>query len=109
WDVEARAPGFRTTTKQGLRVTPGSVQRLPLTLAIEADQQQIVVSDSDSDTGPGSNGSRLVIAGDDLAALSDDPSEMQTELEAIAGSDPETGTQLYVDGFSGGKMPPKSA
>jgi hypothetical protein len=44
-----------------------------------------------------------------MRALSDDPSEMQTELEAIAGSDPETGTQLYVDGFSGGKMPPKSA
>ena len=47
--------------------------------------------------------------GDDLRALSDDPNEMQTELEAIAGADAETGAQLYVDGFSGGQLPPKSA
>ncbi len=109
WDVEARAPGFRTTVKQGVRVTPGAVQRLTLTLPIETDQQQVVVTDSSADTSPGSNGSRLVIAGDDLAAFSDDPSEMETELEAISGADAETGAQLYVDGFSGGKLPPKSA
>jgi hypothetical protein len=95
--------------EQGVRVAPGAVERLTLTLAIATDQQQVVVTDSSVDTSPGSNGSSTVMKGDDMRALSDDPSEMQTELEAIAGSDPETGTQLYVDGFSGGKMPPKSA
>ncbi len=109
YDVEARAPGFHTFLKQGLRVAPGTVQRLTLTLVIEADQQQVVVSDSDLDTSPGSNASSITMKGDDLRALSDDPDEMQTQLEAIAGADPETGTQFYVDGFSGGKLPPKSS
>ena len=107
--VEASAPGFHTFTKQAVRVAPGATVRLTLTMAIEADQQQVVVTDSTLDASPGSNGGAITMKGDDLRALSDDPDEMQTQLEAIAGSDPETGTQMYVDGFSGGKMPPKSA
>ena len=34
---------------------------------------------------------------------------MQQQLEAIAGSDGESGSHFYVDGFSGGKLPPKSS
>ncbi len=109
YDIEARAAGFRTLLKQDIRVAPGAAQRLTLTLVIETDQQQVVVTDSTVDSSPGSNGGAIVMKGDDLRALSDDPDEMQTQLEAIAGADPETGTQLYVDGFSGGKLPPKSS
>ena len=109
YDVEASAPGFHTFRKEGVRVAPGSVVRLTVTMAIEADQQQVVVTDSTLDSSPESNGGAITMKGDDLRALSDDPDEMQTQLEAIAGADAETGTQLYVDGFSGGKLPPKSA
>ena len=109
YDIEAQAPGFHPLLKQDVRIAPGTVQRLTLTLVIEADQQQVVVTDSDIDASPDHNASAIVMKGDDLRALSDDPDEMQTELEAIAGADPETGTQFYVDGFSGGKLPPKSS
>jgi Carboxypeptidase regulatory-like domain len=109
YNVQAQAAGFRALAKQGIHVAPGVIQHVTLTLAIETDQQQVVVTDSALDTSPGSNGSSITMKGDDLRALSDDPSEMQTELEAIAGADAETGAQLYVDGFSGGRMPPKSA
>jgi hypothetical protein len=109
YDIEARAPGFRTLLKHNVRVAAGDEQRLTLALPIETDQQQVVVTDSTLDTSPGSNGGAIVMKGEDLRSLSDDPDEMQTELEAIAGADPETGTQLYIDGFSGGKLPPKSA
>jgi hypothetical protein len=107
--VEAEAPGFESAHIPNVRITAGAVQRLTLTLAIATDQQQVVVSASADDSSPESNGSALVMKDDDLRALSDDPDELQTQLEAIAGSDPETGTQFYVDGFSGGRLPPKSA
>lgn len=110
YDVTAEAPNFQTATQAGVRVTAGRTQQLTLTLAIATDQQQVVVSAaSREDTSPESNGSSVVMSGDDLRALSDDPDEMQTELQGIAGSDAESGSQMYVDGFSGGRMPPKSA
>lgn len=109
YDVEAEAPGFQAATMTHLTVTAGKALRVTLTLAIETDQQQVVVSSSSADTSPDSNGGATVLKGDDLRALSDDPNEFQTELEAIAGADAETGTQFYVDGFSGGSLPPKSA
>ena len=109
YTVEASAPGFHPLTKPGVRVAPGAVQRLTLTLAIEIEAQQVVVTDSAVDASPGSNGSAVVMKSEDLRALSDDPDEMQTQLQAIAGADAETGAQLYLDGFSGGKLPPKSA
>ena len=46
YDIEARAAGFRTLLKQGVRVAPGTAQQLTLTLVIETDQQQVVVIDS---------------------------------------------------------------
>ncbi len=109
YDVEAEAPGFEAGHKANVRVAVGSVQRLILTLVIAADQQQVMVSGSEADTSPENNGGAIVMKGDDLRALSDDPDELQTQLQAIAGSDAETGTQFYVDGFSGGRLPPKSA
>src|SRR6202041_2870613 len=74
-------------------------------------QQQVVVSANDDgvDSSPEKNGGALVLKGKALDMLSEDQNEMQQQLEAIAGSDPEAGAQFYVDGFSGGKLPPKSS
>lgn len=109
YTIEAQLPGFRDLRKDNVRVTSGAVQQLTLTLEIEIQQQQTVVSDSEIDTSPEKNGGAIVMKGKDLDALSNDPDELQEQLQAIAGSDPESGTQFFVDGFSGGKMPPKSA
>jgi hypothetical protein len=108
WNVEAEAPGFRAAHKV-VQVTPGAVQQIALTLTIQADQEQVEVSSDALDTSPEKNGGAIVLKGDDLRSLSDDPDELSQQLQAIAGSDPETGGQLYVDGFTAGKMPPKSA
>ena len=59
---------------------------------------------------PRQNASALVIKGKDLEALSDDPDELQSELEALAGpSAGPNGGQIYIDGFTGGQLPPKSS
>ena len=40
----------------------------------------------------------------------DDPDELASELQALAGpSAGPNGGQIYIDGFSGGQIPPKSS
>src|SRR5258708_34639041 len=52
----------------------------------------------------------VVLKGQDLEALSDDPDELQSELQALAGpSAGPNGGQIYIDGFTGGTLPPKSS
>jgi hypothetical protein len=111
YSVEAEAVGFKPARKEAVAVTAGAVLRVALTLAIEEQQQQVVVSANDDavDASPEKNGGALVLKGKALDMLSEDQNEMQQQLEAIAGSDPEAGAQFYVDGFSGGKLPPKSS
>ena len=58
----------------------------------------------------GGNASAIVLKGKDLDALSDDPDELSNELTALAGpSAGPNGGQIYIDGFTGGQLPPKSA
>lgn len=108
YTLEASEPGFETMHKEGVRITAGASLTMTLTLTIASDQQSVVVSADTPDSSPEKNGGAIVLKGDDLTALSDDPDELQSQLQAIAGADAETGSQFYVDGFSAGKLPPKS-
>ena len=48
--------------------------------------------------------------GTDLEALSDDPDQLQADLLALAGpSAGPNGGQIFIDGFTGGTLPPKSS
>ena len=52
----------------------------------------------------------IVIQGKDLEALSDDPDELQSDLQALAGpSAGPNGGQIYIDGFTAGTLPPKAS
>jgi hypothetical protein len=88
------------------------MKQLDVSLTIEVQQQQVQVS-SDSrgvGTSPESNSNAFVIKGRDLDALSDDPDELLNELQALAGpSAGPSGGQIYIDGFTGGQLPPKSS
>jgi hypothetical protein len=51
-----------------------------------------------------------VLRGADLDALPDDPDDLAAALQALAGpSAGPNGGQIFVDGFTGGRMPPKEA
>ena len=59
---------------------------------------------------PQSNAGAIVIKGADLDALPDDPDEMAEALQALAGpAAGPNGGQIFIDGFTGGRLPPKSA
>ena len=59
---------------------------------------------------PSSNVGALVLKNEDLDALPDDPDDLQADLQALAGpAAGPNGAQFFVDGFSGGQLPPKSS
>ena len=81
-------------------------------MAIQAEQQNVVVTDETPTVNveAGGNANAIVLKGKDLDALSDDPDELSNELSALAGpSAGPNGGQIFIDGFSGGQLPPKSA
>jgi len=109
WTVAASASGFQSVHLNHVLLQTGQTRRLTLTLVIQIQQQQVTVNGDAPDSSPEKNGDAIVFKGSDLDMLPDDPDELTQQLEAVAGSDPDAGTQFYIDGFSGGRLPPKSA
>ncbi len=112
YGVTATAPGFAAFAVPGIVVTAGRAQTVNAKLQIEVQQQQVEVQAESNtvSTSPESNVNAVVIKGSDLNALSDDPDELQNELEALAGpAAGPNGGQIYIDGFTGGQLPPKSS
>jgi hypothetical protein len=110
--VLAAVAGFAPFSSQPLLLTPGQITRVNIAMAIETEQQSVVVTDETPlvSVEAGSNANAIVLSGKDLDALSDDPDELSNELTALAGpSAGPNGGQIYIDGFTGGQLPPKSA
>ena len=110
--ITVAAPGLALAQAQSVTVEAGHATVANLALIIAVDQQQVTVSDQSAglDTSPDNNSSAIVIKGKDLDALSDDPDQLQDELNALAGpAAGPNGGQIYIDGFTGGQLPPKSS
>lgn len=111
--VQAEYQGFATFVSKPIPLEAGQIKSVDIKMAIEANEQQVEVSAESGptvSTDPDSNASAVVLKGKDLDALSDDPDELSNELQALAGpSAGPNGGQIYIDGFTGGQLPPKSA
>jgi hypothetical protein len=86
--------------------------RLNVSMSIEVQTQKVQVSDTAPtvDVNPANNAGAITISGKELEALPDDPDELQSDLEALAGpSAGPNGGQMYIDGFTAGQLPPKSS
>ena len=84
-----------------------------LQMRVVASRQQVTVSD---DAGPlvstdaANNAGAVVLRGEDLEALSDDPDDLAADLQALAGpSAGPGGGSIFIDGFSSGQLPPKES
>jgi Carboxypeptidase regulatory-like domain/TonB dependent receptor len=112
YTVETVAKGFAISTEQNIVISADQVQQFDIGLEIQVKPEKVEVQEESATVGvsPSENASSLVIKGKDLEALSDDPDELQQELEALAGpSAGPNGGQIYIDGFTGGQLPPKSS
>ena len=112
YTVQASAPNL--VLPQPAKVTlDTAIRTLNLQLRVAATVQQITVEESAAaaiSTDSSNNASATVIKGKDLDALSDDPEDLQADLQALAGpSAGPNGGSIFVDGFSGGQLPPKES
>ncbi len=113
YSVRADAKGFVTFTQQVLEVAPGQGNALDIALQIAAQAQEVQVNDQAAgqvSTDASSNVGALVLHAEDLESLPDDPDDLQADLQALAGpAAGPNGAQFFVDGFSGGQLPPKAS
>ncbi len=112
YTINTSIEGFTPFESTGVVIAPGATKTLNIAMTIAAQTQQVHVSGEAStiDTSPTSNANAMIIKGKDLDALSDDPDELSSELQALAGpSAGPNGGEIYIDGFSGGQIPPKSS
>ena len=106
------AQGFALYENDNVTITTAQPLRLNVAMAIEVAEQKIQVSDTAPtvDVNPANNAGAITLSGKELEALPDDPDELLTDLQALAGpSAGPNGGQLYIDGFTAGQLPPKSS
>lgn len=111
YTVKAIASKFALYENTEVNVAAGEREELIVTLTVEGVQEEVEVSNNgnvsnDSDNNAGAT----VLREKELEALPDDPDELEAALQALAGpSAGPNGGQIYIDGFTGGQMPPKDA
>src|SRR3954451_21005786 len=112
YKVKASFPGFAQVNKT-VTVTTGSNLDVPIQMIVAADKQEITVAGEAAaaiSVEPDNNATALVLRGEDLAALPDDPDDLSDALQALAGPGAgPNGGSIYIDGFSVGQLPPKES
>lgn len=110
YSMQVTAPGFSTFQVRNINIT-GSGYSIKVRLAIATEKQTVEVTDAEAvTTDPNSSVGAIVLKGEDLNILSDNPDDLQSDLQALAGpSAGPNGGEIFIDGFSGGKLPPKSS
>ena len=113
YSISVSAPGFASFIQGNVQVAAGQRLRLDISLEIQAEKQEVQVSDQSPtvDVSPANNASTLSVNQTDLDAFSDDPDELQSQLTALAGPGAgPNGAQIYVDGFTvEDQIPPKNS
>ncbi len=109
YQVTVTAPGF-SRTEQTVQVRGAATEiEVRLTVAADAVSIQVDSGEGSLSTANDANRNAIDLQGGDLATLSDDDTTFQQQLLALAGDDGSHPPQVYVDGFSSGRFPPKTA
>ena len=103
--IEVAFPGFETLTLPDVRVRAGENKR-DAVLKIQKLEDSVSVGRDKATVASDPNNDRFntVLSKEQINALPDDPDEMERVLKEMAGP----GATIRVDGFRGGKLPPKS-
>ncbi|HEV2915157.1 MAG TPA: carboxypeptidase-like regulatory domain-containing protein [Pyrinomonadaceae bacterium] len=111
YTVRASAPGFAPFEQADTEVRAGRTEPLNITLSVTIEQVEVTVEpEAPLNTEPENNAGAVVLRGADLDALPDDPEDLAEALQALAGpSAGQDGGEFFIDGFSGGRLPPKES
>ena len=111
YTVKVKAANFALYENTEVVVAAGERAELTVPLTVEVMEEQVEVSDANTvrpirPITP----VRPFLGEKELDALPDDPDELEAALQALAGASAgPNGGQIYIDGFTGGRLPPKEA
>jgi hypothetical protein len=111
YKLRITAQGFTPFELRNIALEAGRTLTLKSQMTIATETQTVNVADYEAvSVDTSSTAGAIVLRGDDLNVLSDNPDDLASDLQALAGpSAGPNGGEIFVDGFSGGKLPPKSA
>jgi Carboxypeptidase regulatory-like domain len=104
--VSAGFPGFEPKQIDDVRLRAGSTPRREIKLNLAKVAEDVVVAQDPRDRARDPRGDAFgnVLTRAQIEALPDDPDDLEEALKQMAGP----GATIRVDGFRGGKLPPKS-
>lgn len=104
YQLHVEAAGFKAQDVE-IDLSAGQ-QRKEVTLEIDAIKVDVDVEEEAQVRNTNPNGAAFsnVLTADQIAQLPDDPDEFENAINQLAGP----GAQIRVNGFRGGKLPPKS-
>ncbi len=111
YTLRVTAEGFdEYTGAEPVAIARGAAP-LAVTLKVAGVTENVTVTaDEGVSADPNQNADAIVLKPKDLEALPDDPDELASALQEMAGPGAGPGGgQFYIDGFSGGRLPPKSS
>jgi hypothetical protein len=113
YTLRVRVKGFADIEKSGVVIARGQPQVVNVQLAVAMEQQEVTVKEEEAPSvsvSSANNASAVTLRGADLEALSDDPTDLEADLQALAGpSAGPSGGAMFVNGFSGGSLPAKES
>lgn len=110
YKLAAVAEGFAPFLEAQLLI-PHPQNSYDIKLSIEVEAQQVTVGENRGlGVEANQSASALVLRGEELELLPDDPEDLAASLRNLAGPGAgPNGGEIFVDGFSGGRVPPKSS
>ena len=106
YSLLATADGFQASEVRHIKIDSGQGQRLNIKLEIRLSRAEVTIAESPLRRGL----TTRVLRGKDLETLPNTPGGLAAALRALAiRSGGPRGPQILVDGFSGGRLPPKES
>src|SRR5919206_2338390 len=112
YTVRATNAGFAMSETPDVEIVSGKPLQFDITLKVAIEEQKVTVATDNRElsTEPENNAGAVVLKDADLDALPDDPDDLAAALQALAGpSAGPNGGQIFVDGFTGGRLPPRAS
>lgn len=111
YTLRVAASGFTTYEKTELTIAAGARKTHDVRLIVGIEKHVITVTEEQGlNTDPANNADAVVLKGQELDVLPDDPEALASAVQAMAGpSAGPNGGQIFIDGFTGGRMPPKES
>ncbi|WP_419806250.1 carboxypeptidase regulatory-like domain-containing protein [Terriglobus sp.] len=107
YNLQISAEGF-LNAQQTVEIGRNARAQVVVRLRIAAKDETVDVSSAETGDG-GSDGQSLVLRGNQLNALSSNPGTLQQQINSLVQTDDGSAPELRVDGFSNGRLPPKSS